>query len=219
MNKSEQNVGEPAMTLQAITETMEHLGCGPEQLPELWQQATATGDMTAKQVNAWHSSIETLFRRCKTYPQHMKLVGVLCGLPNSPWYYTDWITEQAHSLLQQATHEQLLQALAHEQQQPGNQWQTSSHTVTRAGIGQLTGPVIAQLAWDDWMRVWTSEKPIYGPDDAPERHQHISNHIQQNLLEGDENTWTIFLGIVEPGNNIGDTAALAVAIEQKQRRA
>ena len=206
------NQAETVLTLQAITETMEHPEFTPEQLPALWQQAIEPGDMLAERVGAWKHGIETMYRRCETYPQYTKIAVILAGIPRGAWHDTGWDVAQAHNLLRRATPEQLQQALEHEQQHPEEQWSVSNHILTWANIEQLTGQVIKQLEWNSGITAWatTPEDGTTGHD----RWRHISEHIQQQLLGGNKNAWTVFHGIVGPGTRIGAAAELANAIEQ-----
>ena len=44
---------------------------------------------------------------------------------------------------------------------------------------------------------------------------HVDEVLQQQLLEGDNDAWVVFLGIVEDGDSIGETAEPAKANAQK----
>ena len=206
----------PETTLKAITGTMADHGFTPEQLPELWQQAMEpSGHLSAERQQAWNDGIKAMYSRCETYTQHTKIAIIQSAMPYSARSQTGWTAAQAHKLLQQATPEQIRQSLAYEQQHPGSCWQGSDYILTWANIGQLTGPVIEQLEWNIKLAVWTT-----APGDGTTtrgRGRHISEHIQQQLLEGNDNAWNMFLGIVGPGTRIGAAAALAIAVELKNR--
>lgn len=205
--------------LQTIAETIENPETAAEKLPEIWRQATDPGGTWQTQLlreQAWNDAVETMFRNAETFPQHAKLAVALAGTPPCVWQATGWIITQARELLRQATPEQLLQALEYEQQHPQGWWQVRDHVLTWATLEQLTGPVIAQFEWNSNIVAWGTG-PEMENSSFRARWQHISETIQQELLNGDTNAWAVFLGIVVPGNNIGDTAALAVAIEQQHR--
>ena len=223
------------MRPETITETMQHPAFTPEQLPELWQQIETDrqqGIVPDNTRNRWNNGIEAMYRRCETYPQHAKLAVVLSGLPPVTWHNPLPVLHQGHNLLEQATPEQLLQALKHEQTHPEGWWTASNHILTRATTEQLTGPVIEQLQWEDGILDWATTPKntaaTHNPARDPARPlariqqretalrsrcRHIVEHIQQHLLAEDSNAWNIFLGIVEPETIIGDTAELAHAIE------
>ena len=211
--KSQTKTGLPA---RAIAETMNRPEFDAEQLPALWQQAREPGGMRADQRNAWRDGIETMFRRCSTYPQHTKLTAALFELPPVAWYDNTWIADQAHSLLRQATPKQLVQAIKYEQRHhPDGQIAVSNHIATWAKPEQITERIIKQLDWNAGMAAWSTT-----PDDGittRDQWWHIRENIKQQLLGGDDDTWTVFLGIVEHGNNIGETAELAIAIGQQHR--
>ena len=226
MNKQEQhNAGDPCnqtkpvMAAQVITETMENPEFGADQLPALWQQVTEPDGTlpSSDRRNRWHDGIETMYRRCETYPQHAKLTAVRSGTetPNRTWYDTGWVSIQARDLLRQATPTQLQQALDYEQQHPGSKWRASEHILKWANMAQLTGQIIEQLEWNDGLAACTAtpEKPTTDRD----RWRHIAEQIQQQLLNSNDDVRTVFHGIVEPGNRIGAIAELAIAIEQKHR--
>ena len=214
------NQAETGETLQAITDAMEHPEFDAEQLPALWQQAMEPDDIVFEQVGAWNAwlgvwndRIEAMYRRCATYPQHTKISVVLSGMPPNTWHDTGWDAAQAHDLLRQATPAQLRQALEYERQHPKAQWSTSAHIMTWADIEQLTGQIIEQLEWNSVIATRATT-----PGDEHRRFDrwcHISEHIQQQLLGGDNNAWTVFHGIVEPGTRIGDAVELANTIEQQ----
>ena len=203
------------LTLQTIYETMKHPEFAAEQLPELWQQVADPGGtpLTRLRRDRWQHGIEAMYLRCETYPQHTKLAGVLNGLPPDAWHTTGWIMTQGRDLLQQATNGQLLHALAQEQQNPPEQQIASYHILMRAGVEQLTRQIVEQLTWRHSEPAAWAAMVENGPDD--DRRRHIAETIQQQLLEDNDNAWPVFLGIIEPGHTIGDTAALAAAIEQQ----
>ena len=208
------NQAKTGLTVQAIWETMKRPECTAEQLPALWQQVMEPGEtrLNCDRLDQWLRGIGAMYRRCETYPQHAKIAVVVSGMPNSAWRSDDWIMAQARNLLKQATPEQLQQALACGQQHPTGWWQPSDHILTWAAIEQLTGQILEQIDWNSGMaaEVTTPGDETTGHD----RWRHIVEQIQQQLLDGDKNSWTVFHGIVEPGNNIGDSAELAKAIEQ-----
>ena len=218
------NQAETVLTLQAITETREHPEFTPEQLPALWQQAAEPGGTPINRLrrDRWMHGIDAMYRRCETYPQHAKLAAILSGMPNSAWHETGWIVTQADDLAHQATPAQLQQALAHEQQHPEEWWLASDHVFACATVEQLTGQVIEQLAWQDWFLTYATTPGLrtmdYDLEGARSRRtRHVVEHIQQRLLEGNNNAWTVFLGIVGRGTVIGTAIELANAIEQQNR--
>ena len=213
-----------------IIAAMEHPEFTPEQLPELWKQTKGPDDAHGGQMVAWGAGVETLYRRCETYPQHTKIAVILSGIPpnawhkHTPWHDTGWAVAQADDLAHQATPEQILQALAHEQQHPDGWWRASDHILMWATVAQLTGPVIEQLPWKNQLLDYATTAEQNQATETTDfeqvrsrRRQHIVEHIQQRLLGGDNNAWTVFLGIVEPGANVGDTAEIAKAVEQGRR--
>ena len=206
-----------ALTPQAIWKIMKSPEFTAEQLPGLWQQIVefAVTGLTIDRRDQWIHGIEAMYRRCETYPQHAKLAAVLSGMPGGAWYDADWVMTQALNLLKQATPEQLQRALTYGQQHPTGWWQPSDDVLTWADDAQLTGQILAQIDWHSGMA-----DEVATPEDETSdngRMRHIVEQIQQQLLEGSENAWTVFLGIVGPGNNIGDTAELAKTIELQNR--
>ena len=208
-----------SMTLRAITETMEQPGCMSEQLPTLWQRAIEPGNSPSGRAKAWTRGVGAMYRRCETYPQHAKLATVLAGLPPGAQHDDGWFAAQGDDLLRQATPAQIQQALEHDQPPKHGGWQVCDHVMMRATIEQLTGPVISQLRWQDWFLTGPPAMMFQQNYDscANQRARHVREHIQQKLLNSSKNAWTVFYGIVEPGNRIGETAVLAVAIEQQHR--
>ena len=205
--------------LQTIAETIENPDTAAEQLPEIWRQATNPNGTWPTQLlqERWNDAVETMFRNAGTYPQHAKLAVALSETPPGAWQATGWIKNQAGELLKQATTDQVLQALEYDQEHPENRRrQVSDHVQIWADIEQLVGPVIAQLQWDDGLAAWADTPDDESIGSARDR-QRIVETIQQELLNGDNNAWAVFRGIVEPGHSIGETAALAVAIEQQNR--
>ena len=69
---------------------------------------------------------------------------------------------------------------------------------------QLTGPVIEKLLWSAVFDLW----PVT-PEDR-DQWGHVREHIQQEMLDGNDDAWAVFRGIAE-------TAVLAVAIAQQNR--
>ena len=232
MNKPEQqNADGPADTAdaskvswQTITETMERPEFTPEQLPELWQQAVEPGGIRAGRVGAWNDGIETMYRRCETYPQHTKIAVILSGTPHGSWHETGWTVAQADDLAHQATPEQIQQALTCEQQHPGGWWRASDHILTWATVAQLTGQVIEQLPWNNRFLDYATTTEQYQAMEPhfeqarSRRRQRIVEHIQQRLLNGNNNAWAVFLGIVGQGTVIGSAIELANAVEHQYRR-
>ena len=226
MNKQTSTSNDPAetgLTPQAITETMQHPEFGAEQLPELWQNAVEPyvtySNWLDERVEAWDAGLAAMFERCETYPQHAKIRAVLAGMPDEAWYYSTGNTNRGDIMLQQASTEQLLEALTYEQQHMNTQRHpTPYRAVTEqillwAAADQLAEPVIDQLAWVD--HFLGGETAL--PDGGKNRRRRIIGHTQQNLLEGNNHAWTVFLGIVEYGAVIGETAELALAIEHQHR--
>ena len=212
------NQTKPGLTLQTITETMQHPAFTPEQLPELWQRITEPGGklLNSDRQNRWHNGIGAMYKRCTTYPQHTKLTGILNGLPPDAWYVTGGGLVKAHKLLRRATTDQVLQALNYEQgHHPERRRAVSNQILACADLLQLTKQIVGQLEWDSRIAAWAT-----WPDDDTSDHgrwRRVSETIQQELLEGDTNAWHVFLGIAESGNTIGGTAELALAIEQQNR--
>ena len=198
---------------------MKHPTFTVEQLPELWEQITEPDGTlpSSGHRDRWFDGITVMWQRCETYPQHAELAGTLFGMPNGAWHETERDLAHVDELLQQATSAQLLQAIEHEQHHPRKRWSISYHILSQAGIAQLTGQVIEQLKWDvamTWMAAadsLTLEKP------GNEQWRHVSEHVRQHLLDGDNNAWTVFHGIISEGDRIGEAAALAAAIEQQKR--
>ena len=221
MHKTEhqQNTGvgqaNTGLTPQAIWKTMNRPEFDAEQLPALWEQAMHPDEtrLNSERRDQWIHGIGAMYRRCETYPQHAKLAAILSGMAKSAWRSDEWIMNQADNLLKQATPEQLLQTLTREQQQPGGWWQANDHILTWADIDQLTGQILKQVDWTRRMVVavdWPEEE-------ITDRWLHIVEQIRQQLLDGDSNAWNMFLGIIEPGHSIGETAEIAKAIEQEHR--
>ena len=200
-----------------ITETAEHPAFTAEQLPALWQQLTEETDATER-LKAWDRHIDAMYRRCETWPQYAEILVVLAALPLSAWYYTIQIADIGDDLIQQASTEQLQQSLMFEQQH-SREWRPASRRILSwAGTEQLVGSVITQLAWDNET---ASAGPIpeyvaVGEDDPYHQRRYIVEHIQQEMLDGNDSYWTVFLGIVEPKNRIGGIVELALAIEQQR---
>ena len=206
--------------LQTIAETIQDPEASAELLPELWQQDEDTDtDLTPlTQIieTRWNDMLETMFLNAETYPQYAKLAGPLSGIPGNVWVGASW--EHGRDLLKRATTEQLIQALQHEQRYPKNQqwWEASDDIMGWAAIEQLTACVVEQFPWDNRI-AGTADTPDDESIGNARCRRHIVETIQQELLNGDNNAWAVFRGIVEPGHSIGETAALAVAIEQQNR--
>ena len=223
MNKPEQNQNadsgdgcqaEPRLTAKALTKTMGHPSFTAEQLPKLWQQITNADGRLPREGSRWRSwgdGIEALYSRCETYPQYAAIAGVLSWMPDSAWCETVAVLNQARELLEQATPEQLQQALAHNQEDPGTWWLIYDDVLRYATVEQLTGAVIEQLPWDNRMADWAIIQEAKTTE-HDRRRRHIVDQIQQRLLGGNKNAWTVFLGIVETGNRIGETSELAAAV-------
>ena len=218
---------ETGVVLQALTETMEHPEFTAEQLPELWHQTVGQHDTEPGETpldrlrrDRWKQGIDAMYRRCATYPQYAQLAVILSAMPNSAWRDTGRIIHQSDELLEQATPTQLRQALIYEQQHPEGWWRASDHILASATVEQITGPVVEQLTWHDWFRIYATTPGIRDIDPAFEdskwrRVRHIVTHIQQQLCGGNDNTWAVFLGIVDRGTVIGETAELANTVEQQ----
>ena len=207
------NQAETVSSLKAIAETMAKPECTAEQLPELWQQVIRHPVQLRARI--WLDGVKAMYRRCTTYPQHTEIAVVLSGMSPWAWHTDAKIRNRAGNLFEQAGPEQLQQALIFARQHPESRWTVREHILASAGPEQLTGPVIEQF---DWCSAMTTCATM--PDNGPDEHYKwrlIIEHIQQQLLEDDKNAWVVFLGIVEPGGHIGDTAELANAIEQNQR--
>ena len=203
---------------QLIVATMERPEFTPEQLPELWQQAVkpivAVAGKLGDRINAWNAGLEAMYGRCETYPQHIALELVLSELPRAAWHNEKpyWITKQVNVLLRQATQEQLLAALTIDRQhQPNNRVSASRHIAAWAAVEKLTEQIVRQLKWSDEMASWLADEPY--SDSGQWRHV---NDIIRQLLGDDNDAWTMFLGIVEPGNTIGDVAELVGVIEPQK---
>ena len=206
------------MAPQTITDTMENPAFEAEHLPELRQQATGPdrAALTSERRDLRRHGNETMYKRCETYPQHAKLMVVLAGMLPGAWYDAGLLATQAHDLLKQATPEQIREALRHEQQHhPTRQGPVNNHVLTWAGIDQLTGPVIEQLSRNSGMAT-RATRPSDGTD-AVHPVQRINEQIQNQLLDGDNDTGVVFLGIVEPGTRIGAAVELAKTIEPQNR--
>ena len=209
----------PEMTLKAIAETMTDPEFVAEQLPGLWQQITETGGapLNSLRQNQWKRGIETMFRRCSTYPQHTKLTAAVFELPPVAWYDADRAAARGNDLLEKAEPAQIREALTWEQQRPDGRQRASNHIVTWATIEQLTGPVIERLGWQERYLDYATTAEQYQalkPGSTDPRIRHVVEHIQQELLGGNETAWTVFHGIIEPGDIIGGVAELANAIAQ-----
>ena len=209
------NQTKPEMTLKAIGETMENPAFTAGQLPALWRQAMEPGYILDERTKAWNYGISVMCLRCETFLQHAKIMVVLSGMPPWAWHLDDRMRNHAGNLFEQAGPEQLQQTLIFARQHPESWWTVREHILASAGPEQLTGPVVKQF---DWCSAMTTCATM--PDNGPDEHykwRRIIEHIQQKLLDGSDAAWTVFLGIVEPGGHIGDTAELAKTIEQNQR--
>ena len=225
MNKQNQpntagnDPAETGTTAQTITEIMTQPGFAAEQLPELWQTTGGRCDLHDEWANAWNDGVDTMFRRCETYPEHAKIRAVLSGMPDGAWYYRTHISDHGDDMLKQADTEQLLQALAHEQQHTDD-WPTTHQILLWGTIEQLTGPVIEQLRWCNALNHYATgpPRPLLPERESAyrQRIRRIVEHTQQ-LFENNKNAWATFLGIAEPNLTIGDTARLALAIEHQHR--
>ena len=209
---------EPGLTVKEAAETTTQPGFGPEQLPDFWQRIAGTSGH--KQL--WRATVEALYERCETYPQYAALAATLSRMPDDAWYRGDQESVFGGPLVQQATPEQLIEALKHEHR--SKMWKTTHHVLLHANDKQLTGPVIEQLEWDDWFHNVATGQNVDGTDygylgkiDWERRVGRIVEHIQQRLLRGNQDAWDIFCGVAGPGNPIGETAELALAIEQQNR--
>ena len=225
MNK--QNPTQQHTRLGTITETMNDPSFTPEQLPALWQQLeeTFTGtELFGQSRLCWDAGIETMYRRCETYPQHAAIAAILAGLAPRAWHETGWTVAQGDDLAERATPEQLLETLTNEQNLSKRWWNASNHITASATVEQLTGPVIEQLPWNHrYLDNKTADKPGIMDYDfeavRDRRRKHIVEHVQQQLLHGNKHAWETFLGIADNETIIGDTARLAHAIEQGNNQA
>ena len=210
------NQAETGLTPETIRDMMNRAEYDAEQLPALWQQVTELDDGSGTREQAWRLGIAAMYRRCETYPQHTKLTAVLSGVPVWARHYTSKAATQARNLLRQATPIELQQALICGQQHSESWWQHTSNQILEWGaIEQLTGQTLKQAEWNGWLTSWAATPR--NRTGARDRWRHISETIQQELLDGDSNAWNMFLEIVEPGHSIGETAELAKTIEQQNR--
>ena len=217
---------ETVLTTHAIWRAMREPGFTAAQLPGLWQQAlepdkqrqaTNQQRLTTARAGAWLEGIEAMYRRCETYPQHAELTGVLDKMPPSAWHDDLRIGTQGSDLLWQATTAQLQQALDHDRQQHPKRRHTASNGILAlAHIEQLTGPIIEQLNWNGGINSWATVAA--GESSVRRRMRHVREHIQNQLLHSSDAAWTVFLGIVEHGYIIGETAELANTIAQNRPR-
>ena len=224
MNKPEQNLGSAGdgMSPEKITEIMADPAFTAEQLPGLWQQIAGDDGAVATldSMHHWCNGIETVFRRCDTYPQHAELAMTLSQMESAAWRFADWATDHCRDLFREAASEQLRQALTFEQQCPEGGWPVATDILAWATPEQLTGPVIAQFRWRSEFLGYTAAPVSWSLEDDFEhartcRVSRIVEHVRQRLLDGDESAWTVFLGIAEGGVSIGEAAALANAIERQ----
>ena len=217
------NQTDNGIALQTIIETMEHPGFTAEQLPELWRRITERpdgGTLNRLRRDRWRHGIDAMYRRCETYPQHAELAVILSEMPHGAWRYAGRVITQGDNLAKQATPEQIQQALVCEQQHPKSWWKPSDHVLTDATDEQLTGPVIEQLPWNYWLHSYATKPGLHYQfeDVKGRRTRHIVEHVQQQLLDGDNDAWVVFLGIIEHGTRIGGASELVMAIEQQNRR-
>ena len=213
------NQAETGLTPETIRDMMNRAEYDAEQLPALWQQVTELDDGSGTREQAWRLGIAAMYRRCETYPQHAKLTAALSGVPAWARHYTIKAARQAHHLLRQAAPTELQQALIYGQQHSESWWQhTSSQILEWAAIEQLTGQILKQAVWNGWLTSWAAPPRSSRPHGQyRHRWRHIRETIQQELLDGNSNAWNMFLGIIEPGHSIGETAELAKTIEQQNR--
>ena len=215
---SDTGVGQPDTDKRhdTIAETAEHPAFTAEQLPALWQQLTEETSATER-LKAWDRHIDAMYRRCETWPQYAEIQVVLAELPLSAWYYTIQTADHGDDLLRQASTEQLQQSLMFEQQH-SREWRlVSKRILSRAGTEQLVGPVITQLAWDNETAAPVPRGYVeVDEDDYYNQRRYIVEHIQQEMLDGNDSYWSVFQGIAEPKNRIGDIVELALAIEQQR---
>ena len=218
---------ETVLTTHAIRRAMREPEFTAAQLPGLWQQAlepdkqrqaTNQQRLTKERAGAWLEGINTMFKRCETYPQYTELTGVLDEMPTSAWRDKLRTGTQGRGLLLQATTAQLQQALDHDRQQHPKRRHTASNDILAwAHIEQLTGPIIEQLNWNGGIISWATI-PDAGCT-VRGRMRHVGEHIQNQLLHGNDNAWTVFLGIVGQGTVIGTAVEIANAVEQSSRTA
>ena len=199
---------------ETVTETMTKPEFVAEQLPELWQQ---TGPFVVPEADewadAWDAGVDAMFRRCETYPEHAKIRVVLYGMEDDAWYYRTDIADHGDDMLQEADTEQLLQALAHEQQHTPHGGPITDQILMRGTVEHLTGPVIEQLRWVN--HFFGGEVELW--DDEEVLRRHIIEHVQQHLLGGNKHAWTVFFGIISEDMLIGGAAKIAHAIETQHQ--
>ena len=211
--------------LNTITNTMQKPAFDGDQLAALWPQiAFADGQARSfNRLDIWRCELDTMYRRCETYPQYTKITVRLSELPNRAWITNNWIADRADELLQQATPEQLVEALMHEQQHREGWWTVSGDILTHAAPEQLTGTVIEQLTGPaiemlgkNAGRFAEVNGTAWEADDAGWARQvgHVENHIRQHLLDGDDNAWDMFLGVADADTTIGDVVQIINAVEQ-----
>ena len=216
---------EPGPAPDTITESMNDPAFTADQLPALWLRATVIeaselvrrGGGLVQRRNSWRRGIENLFGRCETYPQHAAIMSILSSMPGDAWHDTEQTAQQGTELAEQATPDDIQHALAYEQQHPAGWWRVSDHIIPRATPEQLIGPVIEKLEWNGrFLPIAAARKP---PTTETERDRwtRIVEHIQQRLLNGNDNAWAVFQGIVSRGTVIGEAAELANAIEHQRR--
>ena len=123
------------------------------------------------------------------------------------------------TLAEQATTEQLLQALKYGQNCPEAGWQIGEHIIKLAEATQLTAQIVEQLPWQGFFVHYTDMPTALTDDDTWRRYRQTIELVQQELLDEEDDAWTILHGISEHGQTIDDIAELALAIAQKQRRA
>ena len=219
-NGSDDGQTKTAMTAQAITDIMKHPEFGPGQLPGLWQLIKGPDGTPQHLRDRWDDGIAKMLRRCDTFAQLAETATILSGLTVYAWDTSASVRTRTKTLLEQATHEQLLQALAFQQQHPKNWWRASDQIMRWSTVEQLTGPVIEQLPWDAMCHDYaTNPGHRAGYESAIESKMkqqtyRVVKHVEQQLGEGN---WTVFAGIVEPGIIIGHAIALATTIEQNKR--
>ena len=227
----------------ATAATMEHHGFDVEQLPEIWQQvneerrirnglyesSTAWNAQLAA-LRLWDEQVEYLLLRCETYTQYSQLTAILADLPENKRFRTD---THGKALVPQATAEQIAVALKNVRQRPEALATMQTLIMEHAVTVQITGPVVQRMAWDGLLPVAAvcSTRPRHKPGnyEAASNYEqtlranylqarHVIEIIQNELLGKNSQTWNAFLETVNNGDNIGDTAELAVTIEQQHRQ-
>ena len=205
------NQQQTRMTAEQIVETVEHPDFLASMLPGLRQQNGLADPRTNEPpYGDWDDDAVALYQCCETYPQCIRLHTALYKIGH---IYSGGIfgRETTTAALKNATAEQLLEALKHEQQPPGNRRSATDDTMAAATVEQLTGPVIEQLQWGSRFALAASLNLHGAPD---HKHRHVIDHIQRHLLHGDETAWAAYQQIAVTGQRIGEIAQLVKTVTQ-----